>query len=979
MASLLECPKCGRRHRQAEVPGSDTFACLRCGARLKVPVAWRQSEAVPTAGSPPSSAPRQKGRRFRRSKRQPESGDELEQSRGSNRSRSDDETRQATAKRALPAELRADEPNGVEEADGQPDSGLEDDLSRALAQWDDDSTLLWDAGGDPDPLGPDPLGPDPLGSDPRGTELVDDGSGGELKPGDADGAVTSDSAHDATGTSEGDAGTHDGKASVAGDLDVDAKADGADGPNPFDGLGKIGSLAGVPESSESLRIGADAAGRRARAGGSSVDGGEARLTSGSDDRSGTDVEFDEDAVAPGRFSKISDATLHDGSEASRVEHEDAPAAEVMTGEAGASGGESGRGATPDEVDDRWDLSTSDDVDGLDLDRFGLDGPDLDGSEGELDLLEANTTDDAVSGPGAGSGSGGLLDGGSEESDLSLRPEDVYSLPADALGSDFFDDDGDDEIDDEESRSDRLDGFFGDRKPSRSRFGRLGRRLRSRTGDDEDSEDLDVSDLGESDLSNNPDLLDEGSGAAEGLQDRSRPAAAGFSDVAQPVSDPDPAEDVGGHDDGDGPGDSSQNRAPEIDLSTGVRAVRVLDEGAASAATTNVDPTVAFDATTRPTVRKRKTPVRPVVPDASIPLVKDESGGLVPFEPGAEPLPDRRRRGPRPATTDGVSPTSRRTRNARPTSDADPRVDSDPRDEDQPASQGARRSRSRSSAGSERGDRFNDDRVENPQAPRQSSGTRRGDNTGRVRRSSGGLGRGQAEGPLADNRPSSVYEPPSSHAGGSDRGRLRGSVRSPGTRPAGTGSSPSHRSPFGPSISDRSRSDTSRASAFERADSAVVGSRSAQPVDQGNESGRSSRDGGASSRGLAASTGQRTNGFGYTRPIGASDGERVSQMLSDSQRHRKPVRVPKQASPKVVTGVIWTVAVLSSLIIILIATWILGSVLGLAGASVFEESSVREIILGTDRDRFVSPLLFAVLWAVVAGSIAHVLLSRARKG
>ena len=106
---------------------------------------------------------------------------------------------------------------------------------------------------------------------------------------------------------------------------------------------------------------------------------------------------------------------------------------------------------------------------------------------------------------------------------------------------------------------------------------------------------------------------------------------------------------------------------------------------------------------------------------------------------------------------------------------------------------------------------------------------------------------------------------------------------------------------------------------------------------------------------------------------------MSQMLSDSQRHRKPVRVPKQASPKVVTGVIWTVAVLSSLIIILIATWILGSVLGLAGASVFEESSVREIILGTDRDRFVSPLLFAVLWAVVAGSIAHVLLSRARKG
>jgi ABC-type transporter Mla maintaining outer membrane lipid asymmetry permease subunit MlaE len=81
----------------------------------------------------------------------------------------------------------------------------------------------------------------------------------------------------------------------------------------------------------------------------------------------------------------------------------------------------------------------------------------------------------------------------------------------------------------------------------------------------------------------------------------------------------------------------------------------------------------------------------------------------------------------------------------------------------------------------------------------------------------------------------------------------------------------------------------------------------------------------------------------------------------------------------VTAVVWSASVIGALLIIVFATWILGSVLGLAGASVFKESSVREIILGTDRDRFVSPLLFAVLWAVVAGSIAHVLLSRARRG
>lgn len=103
------------------------------------------------------------------------------------------------------------------------------------------------------------------------------------------------------------------------------------------------------------------------------------------------------------------------------------------------------------------------------------------------------------------------------------------------------------------------------------------------------------------------------------------------------------------------------------------------------------------------------------------------------------------------------------------------------------------------------------------------------------------------------------------------------------------------------------------------------------------------------------------------------------MLADAQRHRRPVRIPRQASPRVVTAVVWSASVIGALLIIVFATWILGSVLGLAGASVFKESSVREIILGTDRDRFVSPLLFAVLWAVVAGSIAHVLLSRARRG
>ncbi|MBP7928815.1 MAG: hypothetical protein KAZ88_01150 [Acidimicrobiia bacterium] len=951
MASLLECPKCGRRHRQAEVPGGDTFACLRCGARLKVPVAWRDpEETAAQAASGPE--PKQRARRFRRGRRGGDGADQAAGGESSNQQRPD------AASRGPRQGRRSGQ------VSDSADSALEDDLTRTLEQWDDDTLNAWSS--DLEDLFEE-------GADAEAQPAADSSPDDVTSPDDSvpvdtpDGGVKTDGGTPASTSAPTSAGSgRRGPAGSATRSTPDAHQPGAAAsPGTFNPLDALLDLGGA-DLSGSLRIGADAIGptggwpRPARSGPPEVE-----------------PEFDEDAARPGRYSNIADAPRRQGSRSSAwPDSEETPAeAEVTSGEFGGLFDSGPAPADPvedanDDTDDADGADDSGDLDesGFDFADFGLDDieEELDnlvggqhdqlevGDEGEDDPQWPHSEDDGpASHSEASADTAGALADADGEPTRSL--ESLYELPSDAFGSEFFEDDEEEE----ESRSDRLDGFFGDRKKGRSRFGRLGRRSRSAddslesgeeegdssagSPDDEDSWDDDSFTSGEERSAHIDALMgldDVGSADTENIGD----FGGGIDDDASI----DEEEDLG--DAGDLP-TSTDSSISEIDLLTGIRAVRVLDEEAASAATTNIDPTVVFDATTRPQpARKRKPGTRQVVPDASIPLVKDRSGGLVPFEPVAAPLPDRRRRRSDPDRDDsGRRPVDGPDRPNR-------RGDLDRSGDDRRSSSAAERpdrrptSRSRSDAEESTGS-FDDGR----RRPRERSST---SSSGRAEPRRRDPGRRDI-----DNRGGASRDP--QRAPRMPRSAFERAENAPDDASGGL---------YRPA-SDRTREVAASGELYRppadstRAD--VPGARSLGPE-------RGTRPVPGRPGGPAGLSATQTR-HGYTRPIGADNDQRVTQMLADAQRHRRPVRIPRQASPRVVTAVVWSASVIGALLIIVFATWILGSVLGLAGASVFKESSVREIILGTDRDRFVSPLLFAVLWAVVAGSIAHVLLSRARRG
>lgn len=56
MASALQCPACGHKHRLTGLNGDPVFACEQCGRLLKTPVEYRRPEP-----SGPSEAPRPNG------------------------------------------------------------------------------------------------------------------------------------------------------------------------------------------------------------------------------------------------------------------------------------------------------------------------------------------------------------------------------------------------------------------------------------------------------------------------------------------------------------------------------------------------------------------------------------------------------------------------------------------------------------------------------------------------------------------------------------------------------------------------------------------------------------------------------------------------------------------------------------------------------------------------------------------------------
>lgn len=56
MASALQCPACGHKHRLSELSGDPIFSCEQCGRLLKTPVEYRRPEP-----SGPSEAPRPNG------------------------------------------------------------------------------------------------------------------------------------------------------------------------------------------------------------------------------------------------------------------------------------------------------------------------------------------------------------------------------------------------------------------------------------------------------------------------------------------------------------------------------------------------------------------------------------------------------------------------------------------------------------------------------------------------------------------------------------------------------------------------------------------------------------------------------------------------------------------------------------------------------------------------------------------------------
>lgn len=60
MASALQCPACGHKHRLSELTGDPIFSCEQCGRLLKTPVEYRRPEP-----SAPAEAPRPTSRASR--------------------------------------------------------------------------------------------------------------------------------------------------------------------------------------------------------------------------------------------------------------------------------------------------------------------------------------------------------------------------------------------------------------------------------------------------------------------------------------------------------------------------------------------------------------------------------------------------------------------------------------------------------------------------------------------------------------------------------------------------------------------------------------------------------------------------------------------------------------------------------------------------------------------------------------------------
>ena len=52
MASALQCPACGFKHRLASLAGDPIFACAQCGRLLKTPAEYRRPEPNGTGGLP---------------------------------------------------------------------------------------------------------------------------------------------------------------------------------------------------------------------------------------------------------------------------------------------------------------------------------------------------------------------------------------------------------------------------------------------------------------------------------------------------------------------------------------------------------------------------------------------------------------------------------------------------------------------------------------------------------------------------------------------------------------------------------------------------------------------------------------------------------------------------------------------------------------------------------------------------------------
>ena len=52
MASALQCPACGHKHRLSALTGDPIFACEQCGRLLKTPAEYRRPEASGVADAP---------------------------------------------------------------------------------------------------------------------------------------------------------------------------------------------------------------------------------------------------------------------------------------------------------------------------------------------------------------------------------------------------------------------------------------------------------------------------------------------------------------------------------------------------------------------------------------------------------------------------------------------------------------------------------------------------------------------------------------------------------------------------------------------------------------------------------------------------------------------------------------------------------------------------------------------------------------